>query len=354
VIAVATECAEAHERPELRGLDPEDVALLVASRESGRLVHACFAELVRFLHPGDLLVVNTSATLPAAVPAWLDGEEVELHLSTPAGEGTAAWDEGATGPCEERSPDWVVELRTTARGPLRAPVMGTRVELTGGASAELLAPYFGSSRLSVARLALGEPVEAYLRRHGHPIRYRHTELDLPIDAYQTVFAHEPGSAEMPSAARPFTAELVTDLVARGVLVAPLTLHCGVSSLEAGECPYPERYRVPPETAQLANNVRWQGGRVIAVGTTVVRALETVADGDGVLRAGSGLTQLVVTPERGMRAIDGVITGWHEPESSHLQLLEAAAGPDLLRGSYTAAHAHGYRFHEFGDSHLILP
>jgi S-adenosylmethionine:tRNA ribosyltransferase-isomerase len=342
VIAVATECAEAHERPELRGLDPEDVALLVAHRESGRLVHACFSELVRFLHAGDLLVVNTSATLPAALPAWVDAEEVELHLSTPAGEGA------------ERSPDWVVELRTTARGPLRAPVMGTRVELPGAASAQLVAPYFGSSRLSVARLAVGGPVEAYLRRHGHPIRYRHTELDLPIDAYQTVFAREPGSAEMPSAARPFTAELVTDLVARGVLVAPITLHCGVSSLEAGERPYPERYRVPPETAQLVNNVRWQGGRVIAVGTTVVRALETVADRDGVLRAGSGLTQLVVTPERGMRAIDGLITGWHEPESSHLQLLEAAAGPDLLSGSYTAAHAHGYRFHEFGDSHLILP
>jgi S-adenosylmethionine:tRNA ribosyltransferase-isomerase len=339
VIAAATECAEAHERPELRGLDPEDVALLVSSRETGSLVHACFGELVRFLHAGDLLVVNTSATLPAALPARMDGEEVELHLSTPAGSETH---------------DWVVELRTLQRTPLRAPAMGTRIELPGGVSAELLAPYFGSSRLAVARLSLGEPVEAYLRRHGHPIRYRHTEFDLPIDAYQTVFAREPGSAEMPSAARPFTAELVLDLIANGVLVAPITLHCGVSSLEAGEHPYPERYRVPPETARLANNVRWQGGRVIAVGTTVVRALETVADADGVLAGGSGLTRLVVTPERGMRAVDGLITGWHEPESSHLQLLEAVAGPDLLRQSYAAAHAHGYRFHEFGDSHLILP
>ena len=141
---------------------------------------------------------------------------------------------------------------------------------------------------------------------------------------------------MPSAARPFTAELVTDLVAHGILVAPITLHCGVSSLETGERPYPERYRVPPETARLVNDVRWQGGRVIAVGTTVVRALETVADADGVLTGGSGLTQLVVTPERGMRAVDGLITGWHEPESSHLQLLEAAAGPELLRRSYAAA------------------
>jgi len=337
VIAAATECAEAHERPELRGLDPDMAALLVASRGSGRLVHACFTELVRSLRSGDLLVVNTSGTLPAALDADVEGQAAELHLSTPV----------------ERD-DWVVELRTLRRTPLRPPAMGTRIGLPGGASAELLAPYLGSSRLSVARLSLGEPVQDYLRRHGHPIRYRHTELDLPIDAYQTVFAREPGSAEMPSAARPFTADLVTDLVAHGVLLAPITLHCGVSSLEAGERPYPERYRVPPETAQVVNNVRWQGGRVIAVGTTVVRALETVADADGVLTGGEGVTQLVVTPERGVRAVDGLITGWHEPESSHLQLLEAVAGPELLRHSYAAANAHGYRFHEFGDSHLILP
>jgi S-adenosylmethionine:tRNA ribosyltransferase-isomerase len=159
---------------------------------------------------------------------------------------------------------------------------------------------------------------------------------------------------MPSAARPFTAELVTELVSAGVLVAPITLHCGVSSLEAGESPYPERYRVPPQTAQLVNAVHRWGGRVIAVGTTVVRALETVAAPDGTVSAGSGLTGLVVSPERGLRAVDGLITGWHEAESSHLSLLEAAAGPELLRRSYDAARAAGYRFHEFGDSHLILP
>jgi S-adenosylmethionine:tRNA ribosyltransferase-isomerase len=169
-----------------------------------------------------------------------------------------------------------------------------------------------------------------------------------------VFARHPGSAEMPSAARPFTEELVTELVAGGVMFAPLTLHCGVSSLEAGENPYPERYDVPAQTAWLVNAVRWQGGRVIAVGTTVVRALETVASPDGFVSGGSGLTSLVVTPDRSLRAVDGLITGWHEPESSHLSLLQAAAGPDLLRRSYDAARVGGYRFHEFGDSHLILP
>ena len=328
---------EAHEPPELRGADRADVALLAASRDSGALVHARFNELPRFLHAGDLLVVNTSATLPAALPARLGGEQMLLHLSTPADHG-----------------NWVVELRTADLLPFGESRIGARIALPGGAEAELLAPYLASRRLYVARLSLGEPVMDYLQRHGHPIRYRHTPTEWPLDAYQTVFAVHPGSAEMPSAARPFSAELVAELGARGVLFAPVTLHAGVSSLELGESPYPERYRVPPETARVVNAVRGWGGRVIAVGTTVVRALETVAAPDGTLSEGNGLTGLVVTPERGLRAIDGLITGWHEPRSSHLQLLEAAAGSELLRRSYEAAHVHGYRFHEFGDSHLILP
>jgi S-adenosylmethionine:tRNA ribosyltransferase-isomerase len=316
----------------------------VASRADGTLVNACFDELPDFLPAGDLLVVNTSATMPAALPADLDGEAVELHLSTPVGT-------NGVGPVTDEP--WVVELRTSDRRPLRAPRIGTSIGLPAGAAAEILAPYLGSSRLSIAQLSLGVPVEEYLARHGQPIRYRHSSEDLPIDAYQTVFARDPGSAEMPSAARPFSAELVTELLARGVLVAPITLHCGVSSLEAHESPYPERYRVPPETARLVNAVRDWGGRVIAVGTTVVRALETVSRADGSVAAGSGVTSVVVTPERRLHAIDGLITGWHEPESSHLALLEAAAGPELLRRSYEAADAAGFRFHEFGDSHLIL-
>ena len=328
---------EAEEPPELRGADRSDVALLVATRADGGLAHARFGELGRFLRSGDLLVVNTSATLPAALPARLDGEDVVLHLSTPADAG-----------------NWVVELRTAELMPLPGPRMGATLELPGGGSAKLLARYLTSRRLSVARLSLGEPIGDYLRLHGQPIRYRHTPEEWPIDAYQTVFARDPGGAEMPSAARPFTGELVAELAARGVLLAPLTLHAGVSSLELGESPYPERYRVPGATARLVNAVHGWGGRVIAVGTTVVRALETVATIGGRVRAGEGLTNLVVTPERGLHTVDGLITGWHEPSSSHLRLLEAAAGPDLLSGSYAAAESRGYRFHEFGDSHLILP
>ena len=328
---------EAREPRELRGVDRADVAMLVTSRHDGSLVHARFRELPSFLVPGDLLVVNTSATLPAALPARLEERALELHLSTPAGEGR-----------------WVVELRTVDLRPLKLPPIGSRLELPGGAHAALMAAYLGSDRLGLALLSLGEPVEQYLQRHGRPIRYAYLGREHSIDAYQTAFALEPGSAEMPSAGRPFTAELVTELVARGVLVAPLTLHTGVSSLDRGEPPYPERYRVPAATARLVNAVHDWGGRVIAVGTSVVRALETVAAPDGVVGPGEGSTDLVVTTLRGLWAIDGLVTGWHDSASSHLELLEAAVGTGLLERSYEAARKRHYLFHEFGDIHLILP
>jgi S-adenosylmethionine:tRNA ribosyltransferase-isomerase len=328
---------EAHEPPEIRGDGRDDVALLVATRRDGRLVHARFRDLPGFLAAGDLLVVNTSRTLPAALDARFDGRRVELRLSTPAG-----------------GSRWVVELRTDTGRPFRRPPAGSRIGLPGGAHAELLAPFAGSERLAVARVEVGGSLEGYLARHGRPIRYDYVPDAWPIEAYQTVFALEPGSAEMPSAARPFTAEIVTELVSRGVLVAPITLHTGVSSPELGEPPYPERYRVPETTARLVNAVRAWGRRAVAVGTTVVRALETVAGDDGFVTAGEGSTNIVVTPERGVRAVDGLLTGWHEPHASHLHMLEAVAGRDLLDRSYREAVARGYRWHEFGDLHLILP
>jgi S-adenosylmethionine:tRNA ribosyltransferase-isomerase len=219
--------------------------------------------------------------------------------------------------------------------------------------AELLAPFAGSDRLSVARLETEEAFEDYLRRYGRPIRYDYIRAPWPLAAYQTIFAREPGSAEMPSAGRPFTEQLVTEIVTRGVLIAPVTLHTGVSSPEQGEPPLPERFRVPAATARLVNAVHGWDGRVIAVGTTVTRALETVAAADGTVSAGTGWTNLLLTPERGIRAVDGLLTGWHEAASSHLQLLEAMAGRQLLERSYRAALEHGYRWHEFGDLHLIL-
>jgi S-adenosylmethionine:tRNA ribosyltransferase-isomerase len=320
-----------------------DVRLMVAHRTTGRIAHARFIDLGDALDAGDLLVVNTSAVVPAALDArGPDGEEIRLHLST-----------------EQPGGFWVVEPRRpagagTERHRGRPPA---HLVLAGGGRAELLAPYpasTGHDRLWLARLDLGGPVLPYLAAHGQPIRYAHTHGAWPVEAYQSVFSRLPGSAEMPSAARPFTHALVTDLVTRGVVVAPIALHTGVSSQEAGEPPYAERYEVPPVTAALVNAARAEGRRVVAVGTTVVRALETTADAGGRSHPGQGWTELVVTPERGVRVVDGLLTGWHEPESSHLAMLEAVGGPELVDRSYAAAVAGGYRWHEFGDSHLILP
>jgi S-adenosylmethionine:tRNA ribosyltransferase-isomerase len=330
---------EAGEPPEARGLRRDDVRLLVARRDDGTIEHARFRELTRFLAPGDLLVVNTSGTLPAALPAQrADSTELELRLSTPM---------------PDAPPDsWVVELRRD-RAPFGDVRVGEALVLPAEGRAEILAPYAGR-RLWLARLELPGGLAEYLGRHGDQIRYSYVTESWPFAAYQTAFAREPGSAEMPSAGRPFTPELVTELVSSGVLVAPVTLHTGVSSPERHEPPYPEPYRVPAETALIVNAVRGWAGRVVAVGTTVVRALETVAQPDGRVTAGEGWTSLVVTPDRGLRAVDGLISGWHEPQASHLDLLEAAAGPELLARSYEAALGHGYLWHEFGDSYLVLP
>jgi S-adenosylmethionine:tRNA ribosyltransferase-isomerase len=337
---------EATEPPAAR----DEVRMLVASPAG--LEHARFRDLPDFLEPGDLLVVNTSATLPAALEAERSGGDVlRLHLSTPL---PGSWpDDGF-----ER---WVVELRDGMK-PCRCGRAGERLALAGGGSAELLAPYLRGPRLWAARLQLPEPLLAYLDRHGAPIRYRHLATARPLADFQTLFAAEPGSAEMPSAGRPFSDRVLDALRERGVAVAPIVLHTGVSSLERDEAPYPERFSVPAATAAAANAAK----RVIAVGTSVVRALESAVRGsdpltpsDGVrgsdpLTAAEGWTRLVITPERGVRAVDGLLTGWHEPDASHLLMLEAIAGRDLVERSYAAALDAGYLWHEFGDSHLILP
>lgn len=328
---------EAHDPPEARGLARDGVRMLVSRRASGEVSQHGFRDLPSLLLPGDLLVVNTTATLPAHVRVT---RELAVHFSSPRPDGS-----------------WLVELRqvkdktTVPNGP-GSP--GQLIGLPGGAVLALEGK--ATARLWRARLSVA--VVPYLLRHGVPIRYSYVLRDWPMSCYQTVFAREPGSAEMPSASRPFTPAVVTDLAARGVLIAPLTLHTGVSSLEADEEPYPEPYDVPPATARLVNHVHAHGGRVIAAGTTVVRALETAAlagqGADGTVAASAGWTSRVVTRETGVRAVDGLLTGLHEPRSSHLRMLAAFAGPDLLDRCYETAIRSGYLWHEFGDVHLLLP
>jgi S-adenosylmethionine:tRNA ribosyltransferase-isomerase len=327
---------EAHEPPEARGRTRDGVRLLVSRRASGTVSHHAFGDLPALLDPGDLLVVNTSATLPAAVRL----DRISVHFSTPVPGG------------DDRL--WLVELRLLAGKagrPYQGGSAGEWIPLPGGATLTLVRRR--TQRLWEARLSTD--VVPYLLSHGAPIRYGYVRRDWPAAAYQTAFAFDPstGGAEMPSAARPFTPELVTGLVSRGVLIAPITLHTGVASPEAHEPPYAERYRVPAPTAALVGHVRAEGHRVIAVGTTSVRALETAVDASGRVTASSGWTEHIVTPEKSVRAVDGLLTGLHEPKSSHLMMLTAIAGPDLLTATYAAALAERYLWHEFGDLNLIL-
>lgn len=337
---------EAAEPPEARGLTRDAVRMMVAYRDDRRLEHTTFTMLPAFLDADDLLVVNTSGTLPAAFTGVAtDRTVVVVHLSAHLG--------------GER---WVVEPRRPTRGaserwpgPPAAPPPEWLLLGEDGATLQLEERYEGSNRLWIAALRLPQPALTWMAVHGRPIRYGYVERTWPIAAYQNVYATEPGSAEMPSAGRPFTHELVTRLVAKGVGVAPVVLHTGVASLEADELPYPEPVRVSASTARRVTATRAVGGRVVAVGTTVVRALESAYDpSTGAVRAFDGWTDVVVTPERGVAVVDGLLTGWHEPAASHLLMLEAIAGRPLLEQSYAASLSEGYLWHEFGDVHLVLP
>lgn len=332
---------EATKPPEARGLARDGVRLLVSYRRERRLVHTHFRELDHFLRAGDVLVINTSATRPAALVAErADGTPLRLHLSTHLPDGR-----------------WLVELRRPqgqATIPFGDGSAGETLRLPAGGRVTLRQARGPQRRLWEATVVLPEAVDAYLAVHGAPIRYQYVEGEWPLSCYQTVYATEPGSAEMPSAGRAFTPELLTRLIARGVQVTPLVLHTGVSSLEADEPPYEEYFRVPATTARLVNGARARGGRVIAVGTTVVRALETVAGTTGRVAAGEGWTDLVITPRRGVRAVNGLLTGFHEPRATHLAMLEALAGREHLQRAYQAALEGRYLWHEFGDLHLILP
>ena len=346
---VLPEGLEATEPPSVR----DGVRLLVASADG--LTHARFSQLGEFLAPGDLVVVNTSATLAAAVDGQragvpggpgltgapgAPGAPVEVHFSAELDDGT-----------------WVIEVRPggVSTGPVAGLRSGEVITLDAGATLVVDRPApAGQTRLWRARALIDGGVAAFLARHGRPIRYAYVPRPLPLAEYQTVFAREPGSAEMPSAGRPFTDRVVTDLITRGVAVAPVVLHTGVSSQEPGEPPQPERFRVPEATARLVNATRQAGGRVIAVGTTVTRALESAADADGAVRARRGWTDLVLGPPRPARGVAGLVTGWHAPGASHLALLAAVAGDGLVERAYAEAVRQGYRWHEFGDSCLLLP
>jgi len=334
----------ATEPPELRGLRRDGVRLLVATPAGTR--HTVFCCLGDQLRAGDVLLVNTSATVPGQLDGTRDGSAVVVHVANRLSDGAR-----------------VVELRTAldASAPVLDGRVGERIGLPAGGVVELLAPYpqSGSSptgvgnRLWRGRVTVPENLSHYLREQARPISYGYLSGSFPISAYQTIFALCPGSAEMPSAGRPFSAELVARLVGLGVIFAPITLHTGLSSQDVGELPQPEWFEVSETTAHLVNSSRARGGRVIAVGTTATRAIESAAGPDGIVAAAAGWTDLVISSERPVRVVDGLITGWHNPEASHLLLVEAVAGAELTQRAYHAAVAEHYLWHEFGDACLLL-
>jgi S-adenosylmethionine:tRNA ribosyltransferase-isomerase len=332
---------EASAPPETRGLERDEIRLLVSDGE--QIHESRFRDLPELLRAGDLLVVNTSATLAAAVDASRSSGAAVIHFSTRLDDGS-----------------WVVEVRRPdGTGPVTDADAGEVIYLGDEGCIELLEPRFrepslDGTRLWRAGIVVDGTVEAYLARHGRPISYTYVRGPRPLEDYQTVFADESGSAEMPSAARPFTDRLVSRLVTKGINIAPIVLHCGVSSLESGETPQAERYRVPRSTAWLVNETHRAGGRVIAVGTTATRAIESAARPDGTVFPAEGWTDLVLGVDRGPLVVDGLVTGWHPPRASHLLLLESVAGPRSVQRAYDTALRDGFLWHEFGDSCLFLP
>jgi len=349
----------AREPPEKRGLERDQVRLLAVDRASGALRHTRFDRIGAHLRPGDCLVFNASRTLPASLQAVIAegpaaGRTVRFRLARGNEDGT-----------------WSALPLTSADEPWAGDLDGTRLEFLSVAGNKI--PADAGSRLSAEvvgrdplvdrlwRLRFSRSGAAWvecLSRLGSPVRYWYAAAPWGLDFYQTVYAREPGSMEMPSAGRAFSWRLLLDLRRRGIDTVFLVLHAGLSSyldeeFDAGHPASVEPYRLEPEAAARINAAKARGGRIVAVGTTVARALETLAGPDGRVRPGEGRTCLRITPEHSLKAVDGLLTGFHEPQASHLDLLSAFLSAERLKAVYEAALEEGYLWHEFGDANLIL-
>jgi S-adenosylmethionine:tRNA ribosyltransferase-isomerase len=322
---------------ELRGLRRDGARLCVVERDSGRITHTTVAQLGEHLRPGDLLVVNSSRTLPAALTvARENGEQVQVR---PGALRAHEWDALVV---ETGSPHRNVALRR-----------GEILEARSGLRLHVLSERPDAPLLWRMAILSGEPIETLLR-DGDPIRYSYVPEPVPPEHYQTVYAGVPGSVEIPSAGRHLTWELLGDLRRNGIDIADIVLHCGLSSFQDDEVDLTkplieERFEVRPETADRVN----RAARVIAVGTSVIRTLETAADDDGTVRPMHGWTRLVITPRWRLRVVDALLTGLHEPPATHLDMLGALLDERLLERAYTEVRERRYLWHEFGDAMLIL-
>lgn len=336
------ECALPSEE---RGLKRDEVRLMHSHYKTDKISHHQFKDIVDLLNPGDVLVVNTSGTLKAALVAQDEHKNTfKVHISNSLSDTRC-----------------LIELRSfSTKGSKRykGAKQGDVLTLKHGGQIKLLRPYYAKENdhleLWIADFSIPISLNYYLDQFGEPIKYSYNKKVYPQAYYQTVFANEMGSAEMPSAGRAFTKELVLKLILKGVQIVPILLHTGVASLELNEKPYDEFYRVSEFSAQQINLARKEGRRVIAVGTTAIRAIETLAGPNGFMTAGSGWTDVFIHPDRGLFMVDGLITGFHEPKASHLHMLETLCGQSHLHKAYEAAIKQEYLWHEFGDLHLIVP
>ena len=327
---------------ELRNISRDDVRLLVTTHE-GQATHDTFSNFDEYLQAGDVLVINTSATIASAFAITLpNGQPGKLHLST-----------------QLTAKNWLIEIRavhnnTTTRW--KEGEEGMEFSLPQGAKLRLKERFYKNDQLLdlwVAELSTEQKQKSYMQKHGQPIKYTQLQNPYPLPFYQTFFSFHPGSAEMPSAGRGFTQELLQKLIRKGVVLAPIVLHTGVSSLEEDEKPYPEYMEVDPVTALLINTAKEDGRRVVAVGTTAIRAIESAADAEGVVKAFRGNTELYIEANHQMKVADGLLTGFHEPRASHLHMLQSLAGFEHIERAYQEALKADYYWHQFGDLHLIL-
>jgi S-adenosylmethionine:tRNA ribosyltransferase-isomerase len=331
------------EPTEERNMHRDEVRLLVTG-SNGNIQHSTFKFLDNFLSKGDVLVVNTSATIPAALPLLLPGgSKGKLHLGT-----------------KLKEKEWLVEIREiTGNRTIRwkEGEAGMQFELPSSASVTLKQNFYNNDQwldLWIADFDIHESMQKYLSANALPIQYEKLNRQYPLSYYQTFFSFHPGSSEMPSAGRGFTAPLIERLLQKGIVFAPVVLHTGVSSLEENETPYPEYMEIDPLTTSIINTAKKQGRRIIAVGTTAIRAIETALNEEDLVISYHGNTNLFIDENYKMKIADGLLTGFHEPRASHLNMLQSIAGYEHIDMAYREAIKAGYYWHQFGDLHLILP
>ncbi len=323
--------------PERRGIRRDQVRMMVLERETGHVSHDRFFQLENYLNSGDVLVLNNSRTIPAAFKAdWVRGgkvigSDVELRLARKRT--GAVWEVLSTQPNVKQ---------------------GDFFKISASLEAKVVGEVFKSPLLIMQFSLQGEEFYDAIYSVGYPVRYEYIKIPWQLDYYQTVFASQPGSIEMPSAGRAFSWEILMKLQEKGVKVVYLQLHTGLSYLLDDQNPHSpeelyEEYSISQEAMDEIWKAKAEGGKIIAGGTTAVRALETAA-AKSLL---NGWTNLYVTSEYQLQLVDGIITGFHEPKASHLDMLSAFVNEAALFKAYTAAIEKHYLWHEFGDINLII-